>query len=54
VAWLSELRMVSVLFINLVLGIKIDSDKKLALLQSVFDAIYSSVVMYDGRLSSSD
>ena len=46
--------MVSVLFINLVLGIKSDSDKKLALLQSVFDAIYSSVVMYDGKSNISE
>lgn len=48
VAFLSELRMVSVLFINLELGVKDDNEKKLNALQDVFDAIYMSVVKYEG------
>ena len=37
------------LFINLVLGVRTDNEKKLVLLQSVFDAVYNPVVMYKGK-----
>lgn len=47
-AWLSELRMVSVAFINLELGVKRDCEKKLTTLQNVFEGIYMSVVKYEG------
>jgi len=42
--------MVSVLFINLELGIKREGEKKLTALQNVFQAIYMSVIKYDGQL----
>ena len=48
-AWLSELRMVSVVFINLELGIKGDGERKLNALQDVFEAIYISVVKFEGK-----
>ena len=50
VAWLSELRMMSVVFINLELKINHEGKKKLTLLQSIFEAVYISVVKYEGQL----
>ena len=41
--------MVSVVFINLELAIKNDGEKKLSALQNVFDAIYMSVVKFEGK-----
>ena len=49
-AWLSELQMVSVVFINLELGIRRDGEMKLTLLQSVFVAICVSTVKFEGEL----
>lgn len=46
--WLSELRMISVVFINLEIGIKRDCEMKLSVLQEVFEAIYVSVVKFEG------
>ena len=47
-AWLSELRMISVVFINLELGIRGDSERKLNAFQNVFEAIYMSVMKFEG------
>ena len=41
--------MVSVVFINLELGIKNEGEKKLSVLQNVFEAIYMSVVKFEGE-----
>ena len=41
--------MVSVVFINLELGIKSEGEKKLSALQNVFEAIYMSVVKFEGK-----
>ena len=46
--WLSELRMVSVAFINLELGVKHDGEQKLTALQDVFEAIYMCVMKFEG------
>ena len=49
VAWLSELRKVSVAFINLDLGIK-EGEKKLHLLQNIFETVYASTIRFEGQL----
>ena len=50
VNWLSELREVSVLFINLEPGEQLNASGTLNLLQSSFDVVYPSLTKYDGRL----
>ena len=50
VSWLSELRQVSVLFINLDPGQQTDAAGTLKLLQSSFDVIYPSLSKYDGKV----
>lgn len=50
VNWLSELREVSVLFINLEPGERLNASGTLNLLQSSFDMVYPSLTKYDGRL----
>ena len=50
-SWLSELRKVSVLFINLDPGEKLDDKGKLTMLQGAFDAIYPSLEKYGGSLN---
>ena len=37
-------------FINLELGVNQESDKKLTLLQSVFEAVHVSMVKFEGEL----
>ena len=49
VSWLSELREVSVLFINLDPGKKIGPYEKQSLLQQSFDVIYPVLSKFDGR-----
>ena len=51
VNWLSELREVSVLFINLEPGERLNASGTLNLLQSSFDVVYPSLAKYDGRLA---
>ncbi len=50
VNWLSELREVSVLFINLEPGKRLNASGTLNLLQSSFDVVFPSLTKYDGRL----
>jgi hypothetical protein len=50
VNWLSELREVSVLFINLEPGERLNASGTLNLLQSSFDVVFPSLTKYDGRL----
>ena len=50
VSWLSELREVSVLFINLEPGERLNASGTLNLLQSSFDVVFPSLTKYDGRL----
>ena len=40
--------MISVVFINLELGIRGDSERKLNAFQNVFEAIYMSVMKFEG------
>lgn len=49
VNWLSELREVSVLFINLEPGERLNASGTLKLLQSSFDVVYPSLSKYDGK-----
>ena len=49
VSWLSELREVSVLFINLDPGKKTQPCETQSLLQQSFDAIYPALTKFDGR-----
>uniref|UniRef100_A0A1X7VFP5 Guanylate cyclase domain-containing protein n=1 Tax=Amphimedon queenslandica TaxID=400682 RepID=A0A1X7VFP5_AMPQE len=57
VSWLSELRQVSVLFINLDPDFALPSDilsrqtKEQTLLQTAFDCIYPNLIKYDGTLN---
>ena len=54
-SWLSELRQVSVLFINLDPDFSLPSDilsrqtKEQTLLQTAFDCIYPNLIKYDGK-----
>ena len=50
VTWLSELREVSVLFINLDPGKKIGPHETQSLLQKSFDVIYPSLTKFDGKM----
>lgn len=54
VSWFSELREVSVLFINLNPGSHLNASETLKLLQNSFDRVYPSLVKYHGVLLSSD
>jgi len=49
-SWLSELRKVCVLFINLDPGKPLDPVETLNLLQTSFDAIYPCLKKFEGRL----
>ena len=51
VSWLSELREVSVLFINLEPAKQLNASDTLKLLQSSFDIVYPSLANYDGEFS---
>lgn len=48
VSWLSELREVSVLFINLEPGEQLNASATLNLLQTSFDVVHPSLTNYDG------
>lgn len=56
VSWLSELRQVSVLFINLDPDLSLSTDitargkKEQLLLQTAFECVYPPLVKYDGKL----
>ena len=47
--WLSELRQVSVLFINLDPDLSVEVDEGQHLLQTAFEAVYPSLSKFDGR-----
>lgn len=48
-SWLSELREVSVLFINLEPGEQLNASATLKLLQTSFDVVHPSLTNYDGK-----
>ena len=52
-SWLSELREVSVLFINLDPGKQTGPHEKQSLLQQSFDVIYPVLTKFDGRVYTS-
>ena len=51
VSWLSELREVSVLFINLDPGRQTGPHEKQALLQESFDVVYPALIKFDGTFT---
>ena len=53
VSWLSELREVSVLFINLDPGKRTGPYEKQSLLQRSFDVVYPALTKFDGEFTSS-
>ena len=52
VSWLSELREVSVLFINLDPGKETGPHEKQSLLQQSFDVVYPALTKFDGMISA--